>query len=160
MKLAQRLAVIGATATAAVFVSTSGAQAQEGDGLLSLLNVPSVTVACFPAGQVGQGNTFNGTQNVGCSQSASSTPAGGGVTGQEVVDTGFVTVDRDTAQLITATCPAGKVVTGGGYGGQDFEILQNEPTPAGNAWQVFAVNRSTTEDRNIRVRAVCVDAAS
>ncbi|MGW7462662.1 hypothetical protein [Streptomyces sp. NPDC054797] len=72
--------------------------------------MPSVTVACFPTGQAGANNTFNGTQNINCSQSTQATSSGsgsGGFTGYEVV-TDSVECPVDATCSITVTCPTGK----------------------------------------------------
>lgn len=59
MKLTRTLAPVCTTAAAAVILSAGGAAA---DGeLVSALNNPAIGAVCFPAGQVGSGNTFNGT---------------------------------------------------------------------------------------------------
>ncbi|MCX5377795.1 hypothetical protein [Streptomyces sp. NBC_00091] len=73
LKKRQRVAAVAGTAMAALLLGAGTGHAADDGSLLSLLDVPSVTVACFPAGQVGQGNTFTGTQNINCSQSASQT---------------------------------------------------------------------------------------
>ncbi|MEU1407714.1 hypothetical protein ABZ471_36220 [Streptomyces sp. NPDC005728] len=86
MKLPKRLATISTAATA-LFLCTAGSSQAQGDGgLLSLLGSPSIVLVCLPAGQVGHDNTFNGVQNISCSQSgtapttASSDGKGGGIT--------------------------------------------------------------------------------
>ncbi|MEU0602495.1 hypothetical protein ABZ484_30340 [Streptomyces sp. NPDC006393] len=166
MKVAQKLAAVGTAAIAVVCFSGGGAQAQDG-GLLSLLNTPSITLACFPAGQVGQGNVFKGTQNVSCSQSASQTnptpPTGGGITGAEVV-TAEGSVPPGSAINAQADCPEGKVATGGGFLiGTTFTAtpLGSYPTPLGanppTGWAVAAQNASDTTS-TFTVYAVCVDA--
>ncbi|MFG3016184.1 hypothetical protein ACGFZB_38215 [Streptomyces cinerochromogenes] len=80
MKLAKKLATIS-TATTALFLSGAGSsQAQGEGGLFPLLGSPSIVLVCLPAGQVGHDNSFNGIQNISCSQSGSATttaPSGG-----------------------------------------------------------------------------------
>ncbi|MEW2295829.1 hypothetical protein ABZ719_24510 [Streptomyces sp. NPDC006743] len=44
----------------------------QGGGLLSILGTTSIIQVCYPMGQVGQGNTFTGTQNINCNQNAGS----------------------------------------------------------------------------------------
>ncbi len=44
----------------------------QGGGLLSILGTTSIIQVCYPMGQVGQGNTFSGTQNINCNQNAGS----------------------------------------------------------------------------------------
>lgn len=45
-----------------------GVQNQGGGGLMGLLGVRSLLQVCYPIGQVGQGNTFTGNQNINCNQ--------------------------------------------------------------------------------------------
>lgn len=52
--------------------NNAGAQAQGDRGLLSILSGISLIQVCYPMGQVGQGNTFTGTQNVNCVQNTGS----------------------------------------------------------------------------------------
>ncbi|MFJ9822407.1 hypothetical protein ACIRU3_45795 [Streptomyces sp. NPDC101151] len=80
MKLSKRLATISTAATALFLCSAGSSQAQGEGGLLSLLGSPSIVLFCFPSGQVGHDNTFNGIQNISCSQSgpAATTAPGGG----------------------------------------------------------------------------------
>jgi hypothetical protein len=80
MKLPKRLATIGTAATALFLCSAGSSQAQGDGGLLSLLGSPSIVLVCLPSGQVGHDNTFNGIQNISCSQpgtAATTAPSGG-----------------------------------------------------------------------------------
>ncbi|MER5530286.1 hypothetical protein ABT075_37855 [Streptomyces sp. NPDC002677] len=80
MQFTKRIKAIGAMAALAVGLSAGSARADD-DSLLSFLGTPSITLVCFPSGQVGQGNSFTGTQTVNCSQSATTnSPAGNGIT--------------------------------------------------------------------------------
>ncbi|MGW7102349.1 hypothetical protein [Streptomyces sp. NPDC054838] len=148
MKLARRIVAVPVAAVAAVLL-TAGTAAADGE-LLSLLDGPSVAVGCFPAGQVGVGNTFSGTQNEQCSQSATqtnpATPGNNGATGREVVDN-TVSVNPGENMQVDAVCPAGKVATGGGFNtsGPQMEIEASVPLSAPDqGWRVIAFNMSTT----------------
>lgn len=170
MRLVRQLMVMGAVVAAAVGASAGSAHAQ-GDGeLLSLLGNPSVVLACFPAGQVGNGNTVNGTQNISCSQSASATsttppPNGnGGITGSEVAHDSE-TVDAGQTATPLARCPAGKEATGGGFFADDPELWSVQgsgPAEDGEGhvvgWAGRAVNTGTGP-QEFHVQAVCVDSA-
>ncbi|MFJ3721522.1 hypothetical protein ACIPYQ_03010 [Streptomyces sp. NPDC090045] len=153
-------------AAAAVTLSAGGAAA---DGeLASALNNPAIGAVCFPSGQVGSGNTFNGTQNINCSQSTAqsvsnpATPADGGVTGQEVVFSDAISVAPHDFGVATATCPPGKVITGGGYQKEpQLKTIFNAPgssSPNGTEWVVSARN-DTDEPDTFVAWAVCVDSA-
>ncbi|MFE7530030.1 hypothetical protein ACFU7Y_30590 [Kitasatospora sp. NPDC057542] len=163
--------MLGAAVTAVLFLSAGGAQAQ-GEGLLSLLDGPSITLACFPAGQVGQGNTFTGTQNISCSQSAAqsnpapSTPAGNGVTGAQIVHSNPVSVPPGTTAFASAYCPTGKIATGGGYDinehSENVTVTFSGPgdTNADNradAWGVYATNNGTDPNVNVTAYAICAN---
>jgi hypothetical protein len=172
LKLAKRLATITTATTAALLCGAGGAHAQGDGGLHSLLGSPSIVLACFPAGQVGQGNTFNGTQNVNCNQSATTTttnpPTGnGGVTGYEVVTAGATASPGGADAHATVYCPEGKVATGGGFFVGTSTQWANESSwpvtadqnPEGlSGWQAEATNVGT-ELGGITVYAICVDAA-
>ncbi|MEW2139202.1 hypothetical protein AB0892_21865 [Streptomyces sp. NPDC005409] len=151
-------------AVAAVTLSAGGAAAD--DDLISALNNPAVGAACFPSGQVGSGNTFNGTQNINCSQSTSQditnppTTTGGGVTGQVVLEEGF-TIEPHSFNGEFVACPAGKVVTGGGLelGGEGLVVLQDRPSDEGDGW-IVGVGNLTDNPLTASAFAVCVDAAA
>lgn len=116
MQLRKRVAAIAGAALAATLLGTGSAHAAGDDSLLSLLNLPSITLVCYPTGQAGANNTFTGTQNISCAQSAEATSGGsgtGGFRGYEVVSqTNECPVNATCG--ITLRCPAGKKVTGGG----------------------------------------------
>ncbi|MEV8534829.1 hypothetical protein [Streptomyces sp. NPDC051211] len=120
MKLTKRMtAACTAVAAAALVFGAGGAHADTEGSLLSLLGTPSITLACFPSGQVGQGNTFTGTQNVNCSQSATSTSTGttpsSGVPGYEVITERHNCGPNTTGEcFVILECPPGKKATGGG----------------------------------------------
>ncbi|MER5530285.1 hypothetical protein ABT075_37850 [Streptomyces sp. NPDC002677] len=163
MKLARALATVYTMAAAAVALSAGGATAD--DELLSALNNPAIGAACLPSGQVGVGNTVNGTQNVSCSQSASQTiptpPANGGVTGAERV-MGSANANANSAFFVDVPCPSGKIATGGGYlGSINASITVTGSAPVGDpptSWRVYGINYggfATVVD----AYAVCVDSA-
>ncbi|MFD8813980.1 hypothetical protein ACFV23_21405 [Streptomyces sp. NPDC059627] len=167
MKLHSRIATIAASAATAVVITAGAAHAQDG-GLLSLLdnastsllNTPSLTLACFPAGQVGQGNTFKGTQNISCNQSATQsnpapTPGTNGVTGQEVVQNS-VDVSPGGIMQVDALCPAGKVPTGGGFNTSGPSMVILSSTPLSQGWRAIGQNNSTTS-LPLSVVVVCVN---
>ncbi|MGW7455819.1 hypothetical protein [Streptomyces sp. NPDC054787] len=165
MRLTRGLALVCSTATTAVILSAGGAAAD--DDLISALNNPAVGAVCHPSGQMGLGNTFNGTQNVSCAQSTDQTvttptpPADGGVTGTEVAESEVVDVPSGGTAGATAECPAGKVATGGGFtqsGG--LIVIHNAPygsPPTG--WSVVVSNPAANPPGFLRAWAVCVDAA-
>lgn len=78
-----------------------------------------------------------------------------GVSGHEIVT--ISDASTTDPKILTATCPDGKVVTGGGYSSstQSIQIQQNNPS-AINAWTVD-VNKTTTSGIwTVTVYAVCV----
>ncbi|MDT0568818.1 hypothetical protein RM704_15290 [Streptomyces sp. DSM 3412] len=90
-----------------------------GNSALPLLNSPSVVLACFPSGQTGTNNHFNGTQNVHCSQSATQTDSGGGnggggITGYEVINAGTFDLAAGESDSAAGFCPEGKRPLSGG----------------------------------------------
>ncbi|MEU7605436.1 hypothetical protein [Streptomyces sp. NPDC041003] len=150
-------------AVLAVGLNTGTAHADD-DSLLSLLGTPSITLACFPSGQVGQGNDFTGTQTVNCSQSATtSSPTGNGITGYEVVSGGSVsgpsfTISRDI------DCPAGKkaldggaTVTSGDRLGLD--VRESGPSSDGTTRHVTVANTSGNQVE-VAFFAICANAGS
>ncbi|MFD9411962.1 hypothetical protein ACFWBN_33810 [Streptomyces sp. NPDC059989] len=169
MKLTRTFATVCTTAATAVILSAGGAAA---DGeLVSALNNPAVGAACFPSGQVGSGNTFNGTQNISCSQSTDQTitnpapAADGGVTGREEVFAAGVTVEPGLTSGAAAMCPEGKVPTGGGFQRGPFashwDSIESAPTESGDGtrgWQTSARNAGTVPGA-FHAWAVCVDEA-
>ncbi|MGW7455820.1 hypothetical protein [Streptomyces sp. NPDC054787] len=166
MKGTHVLASIAGTAmTAVLLVAGAGsAQAADDGSLLSLLDVPSVTLVCFPTGQAGANNTFTGTQNINCSQSAQSASGGsgsGGFTGYEVV-TDTVECPVDATCSITLTCPTGKKVTGGGvYAEPDapgVQVVKSGALPGSDntRWDAGIFNGST-DSVVLTVQAFCAD---
>jgi hypothetical protein len=169
VKLGKRLAASCAAVGAVIFLGAGSAHAQDEGGLLDLLGNPSITLFCFPVGQMGHGNTVGGNQTVSCSQTATqtnTTPAptptppngNGGVTGREVVEAEPTTVEPNTGNSSRAECPAGKVATGGGYiASSNLRVGATVPlaTPA-QGWGASADNISQT-DGSIRAYVVCVN---
>ncbi|WP_225822908.1 hypothetical protein [Streptomyces naphthomycinicus] len=164
MRLTKRLATIGTATMAAVVLGAGGAHAQGDGGLLSLLGHPSIVLACFPAGQVGHGNTFNGTQNINCSQSATATttnpPAENGFTGYQVVPSTIQFVQADTKTAQDVLCPGGKRVLGGGVtaisGSRfDLNLLESGPLPDGTGWSTTV--EGTGGVVGVQFYAICAD---
>ncbi|GLX19457.1 hypothetical protein Slala02_27720 [Streptomyces lavendulae subsp. lavendulae] len=155
-------AIASVVAALAVGLSAGGAHA-DGESLLSLLDTPSITLACFPSGQVGQGNTFTGTQTVNCSQSATQTSTGGngggdeGFTGYEVVRAAGESVPPGDFDTTTVPCPAGKRAIGGGFDAEGTETfpIASRPTASNDAWFVAVKNTGTTNTVNWEAYAIC-----
>lgn len=174
MKLVKRVSTICATAVAAVaLLSGTTAHADSDGGLLGLdlLDTPSITLACFPTGQVGQGNSFTGNQNINCSQSASATgttspPSGNGLTGLQVVP-GSATAEPGETAFAVARCPTGTTVTGGGFttlpsDSWDVKSSNFVATPgadSGGAWVAIATNTGSGP-QTLSVTAICYDQAT
>ncbi|MFE1556127.1 hypothetical protein ACFW6V_14260 [Streptomyces sp. NPDC058734] len=165
MNLPKRISIICAAAAAGVLLGGTTAYADGDGGLLGLglLDSPSVTLACFPAGQVGQGNTFTGNQNVNCSQSAeqASTPVGQqGFTGYEVVSESYELLPNSLGVPVQANCPVGKKVTGGGirWNGSSSDVgsHDNGPTENNTGWvaKFFNFGNSTF---TVTVYAICAN---
>jgi hypothetical protein len=71
-----------------------------------------------------------------------------------------VTVDAGHSATGTATCPAGSVVTGGGYTGKiDGSLRTFSEYLTGNAWQVAASNNGVSST-TFNVYAICLSGAS
>jgi hypothetical protein len=84
----------------------------------------------------------------------------GGVAGLERVSTQVnLTLGRNTARALTATCPEGKVVIGGAAGTVDpaFAIISSVPGPNANTqWSAAFWNTAIdTRTRAARVTAIC-----
>ncbi|MGW7645486.1 hypothetical protein [Streptomyces bobili] len=150
MKPAKRISTICAVAAAGVLLGGTAAHADGDGGLLGLglLNTPSITLACFPAGQVGSGNSFTGNQNINCSQTATAPTNGNGGPGGEFSNYERIlgpvfTVQAGSNGGYTLACPAGKKVLGGGVqwlGGDpnDFVILSSGPASSNESeWEIL-----------------------
>jgi hypothetical protein len=106
------------------------------------------------AGQGWQLQTVNST-NVGQTFTAFAVCAT--APSREVV-TGSLTAPAGSDASATATCPPGKVSTGGGHSfgpGSDLSLVVSEPSTSPQGWQVEAHNR-TAAARAVNVFAVCV----
>ncbi|MGR4879257.1 hypothetical protein ACIPUC_07480 [Streptomyces sp. LARHCF249] len=168
MKLTRTLATLCTTAAAAVILSAGGAAAD--DDLISALNNPAVGAACLPSGQAGVGNTVNGTQNITCAQSTDQTitnptpPVDGGVTGHQIVYSELPSfTEPHGTETATATCPAGKTLTGGGFTkSAELQPTYNGPaslSPNEGTWRVDVQNPTDSSSLSFRAFAVCVDSA-
>ncbi len=98
----------------------------------------------------------------GCS-STSSTPTGpSSMTGYQIVTGGTASLSSQSTGTVTASCPSGKVVTGGGYTTMDYSanIFDNAPTSDGSGWTVTAKNENllpTNPSIVVTPLAVCVN---
>ncbi|MCX5378593.1 hypothetical protein [Streptomyces sp. NBC_00091] len=163
MRLTKRLAALAGAALAATLLGAGSAHAADDGSLLSLLNLPSITLVCYPTGQAGANNTFTGTQNISCSQSAQSTSggSGGGFTGYEVVaQTNECPVNNTCG--ITLRCPEGKKVTGGGVyvnplvAGVRTVRSGTVPGEDNTRWD-GAIHNGHTAPVDLTVQAICAD---
>jgi hypothetical protein len=82
----------------------------------------------------------------------------GGLSGYEIVESHPATSDINPGQVgtVSAYCPEGKVVTGGGYSDHSASLQIISGYPVEGAWVVRAFQDSTVPG-SIRVWAVCVD---
>jgi hypothetical protein len=170
VKLVKRIVTVCTAVAAATVIGGTAAHADGDGGLLGrgLLNAPSITLACFPAGQVGSGNSFTGNQNINCSQNAQATAptgnGGGGVTGAERVSGESVTIPPGESRFTDVSCPDGKIATGGGFiGGDNIREARSTPVtvvgtgqPVG--WSVELVNEGAVPQNGFAT-VVCVDSA-
>ncbi|MFF3939207.1 hypothetical protein [Streptomyces phaeofaciens] len=160
---------VAATASAATLLLCAGGAHAQDEPLASVLSDllpdvnPSVALACFPAGQVGQGNTFSGTQTITCSQSATASSQGGGTdSGREVVisDNNPVAA-HDIAQAVVP-CPAGKEAVSGGFLGFNPNVKPFRSFPQGGgytAW-IVAVENDGDVPSAFDAYAICENADS
>lgn len=85
-------------------------------------------------------------------------PGPPGVSGYEIVEVerSITMAPGDEGVFVTATCPDGKKVLGGGYSSGGFFTFLNSTPVGDNAWQVLVVNRHTgTFTAPVFVRAIC-----
>lgn len=158
--------MISAAATATLFLTAGGAQADGDGGLLSLLGNSPLIQVCYPMGQVGGiGNSNTGTQNMSCGQNAQAPANGaGGVTGAErVIGEGVEIPPGEFRSLPLALCPEGKIATGGGpepLTGAGFRteesIALSVPGGPPTSWAVSGTNESS-QPITVRTEAVCVN---
>lgn len=81
-----------------------------------------------------------------------------GLSGYEIVEVErtITSAPGDEGTFVTATCPDGKKILGGGYSSGGFFTFLNSSPVGDNAWQVLAVNRHTaTFTATVFVRAIC-----
>lgn len=88
-------------------------------------------------------------------------PAGGGVTGEEIVRVQG-TIQPHQVTSVIAECPPGKVVTGGGFSkSRALNVVDSNSGPGANRTLWFATGDNPTDSvEGLAVSAVCVDAAS
>lgn len=85
-------------------------------------------------------------------------PGPPGISGYEIVEVErtITAAPGDEGTFVTATCPDGKKILGGGYSSGGFFTFLNSSPVGDNAWQVLAVNRHTTTfTAPVFVRAIC-----
>jgi hypothetical protein len=76
-----------------------------------------------------------------------------GISGYEIV-TSSVTVDPETVQDLTVSCPSGKKVLGGGFSTDDDVIVfRNHPRDS-TAWETWVLN-PTTQAEGLTVTVIC-----
>lgn len=81
-----------------------------------------------------------------------------GINGYEIVqvDRTIEMAPGDEGVFVTATCPSGKKILGGGYSSGGFFTFMVDGPVGDQAWQVLAVNRHTlTFTATVTVRAIC-----
>ncbi|MEU0403703.1 hypothetical protein ABZ318_26420 [Streptomyces sp. NPDC006197] len=171
MNLTRRISAVSATAVMAIVMGSGSVQAQDNGGLLSLLGTTSLLQVCYPAGQVGQGNTFTGSQTISCAQNSTQTSTTPSTTPPTTPPTAPPTGIQTTAVLgpsvgvpaggsatSTAVCPAGERPVSGGWQGTTGLVVDSSRRVATNAaadsWQVSAFNPSGS-DGTIRAIAYC-----
>ena len=80
-----------------------------------------------------------------------------GLSGYEIVDTGFVSVPPLQSKTIEASCSPGKVVVGGGYRGNPFVTPWSSlPDSNWGGWVIYVENLSLNLT-SYKVFAICVD---
>ncbi|MFF4661342.1 hypothetical protein [Streptomyces sp. NPDC001381] len=127
---AGRLITALTVAAGALVINVSQAHNAQADGLLDgLLGGDILTQQLCTPVQSGVGNQFTAPQNTQCNQGASSsttTPAGGGITGYEVVKGGNFSLLPGESDSAAIFCPAGKRPLSGGVqaGGGDVDNLR------------------------------------
>lgn len=85
-------------------------------------------------------------------------PGPPGISGYEIVEIEqtITMAPGDEGRFVTATCPSGKKVLGGGYSSGGFFTFLNSSPVGDEAWQVLVVNRhSATFTAPVTVRAIC-----
>lgn len=85
-----------------------------------------------------------------------------GIQGYEVVEISqtVTLAPGDEGQFLTAFCPDGKKVLGGGRTFGGFFTIMNDGPLGDDGWQVLVINRSdVTSTANVSVFAICARAA-
>lgn len=163
MNFTRRISTVSAAVVTAVVISSGSVQAQDDGGLLSLLGTTSLLQVCYPAGQVGSGNTFTGTQFISCDQNStqtSTTPPPAPPTGVQTTAVlgPSVPVPAGGSATSTAVCPVGEQPVSGGWQGTTGVIVDSSRRVATNtaadSWQVIAFNPSGSEGA-VRAIAYC-----
>lgn len=81
-----------------------------------------------------------------------------GISGYEIVEVEqtITMAPGDPGVFVTATCPSGKKILGGGYSSGGFFTFLNSSPVGDSGWQVLVVNRHTTTfTAPVTVRAIC-----
>jgi hypothetical protein len=83
--------------------------------------------------------------------------AGGVINWEFVTQQASVAGAAQTETTVTATCPAGKKVLGGGFSGgaQRATPVVSRPTPSGNGWSVTFYNQSSVSAYTVEAFASC-----
>ncbi|MEU9298526.1 hypothetical protein [Streptomyces sp. NPDC048266] len=158
----KRISTVSAAAVTAILIGSGSVQADDG-GLLSLLGTTSLLQVCYPSGQVGQGNTFTGSQIISCDQNSTQTsttppPAPPAAIGVTAVQGLSALVPAGGSATSTAICPAGEQPVSGGWQGTTGIVVDSSRRVATNAaadsWQVIAFNPTGSEG-SIRAIAYC-----
>lgn len=85
-----------------------------------------------------------------------------GIQGYEIVEVSqtVTLAPGDEGQFLTAFCPEGKKVLGGGRTFGGFFSIMNDAPLGDSAWQVLVVNRSDiTTTASVGVFAICAEAS-
>jgi deoxycytidylate deaminase len=78
-----------------------------------------------------------------------------GVSGYEIVSTGFQDIPAGGQSDITASCPAGKRVIGGGFEGNSFAYAYKSFPSSTVAWTIGLRNQNTATTVAARAFAIC-----
>ncbi|MFG2987464.1 hypothetical protein ACGFYQ_40700 [Streptomyces sp. NPDC048258] len=165
MKRGLGIAATLATVLGASVIGAGSAHAQDPVPILSGLISPLLCGAVHQNN--GDNNTSHGDQTVNCNQTgASTTPPsnGGGLTGYIIVPAESQCAEDVFFCFVTANCPEGTSVTGGGFnydnlGQNAFQVLDNQPTADGSGWFVRIQRLSAAPATTLRAHAICADVA-
>ncbi len=81
----------------------------------------------------------------------------GVIPGWQIVQSERVSVAPDRTGSESASCPSGKVVTGGGFESENTLITLRSYPSSPSSWSVIVKNTSPTENGGFRVYAVCAN---